>query len=117
MTKKGVPLAPSDLGREGKKLWYAAHEEFDLGPDSLEVLRVACYSLERYLQAKRILDKEGITFQTDGGQVKKHPASEIEKAARVGFLQAIRLLGFDYEDGGLKRGPGRPPEQGQESLW
>ncbi len=115
--KRGIPAPPRGLGREAKRLWLDCHEDFCFGPDSLALLRVACFALERLLQAKKILDREGVTFKTETGQIKQHPACSVEKDARSGFVQAIRLLGISYDEAGFRRGPGRPPDQSQESLF
>ena len=80
-------------------------KNFELEADSLKVFQVACHSLDRYLEAKEKLDREGITYMTSTGNVKKHPANEIEKVAKAQFLQAMRMLGIsDLEP----NRPGRP---------
>ena len=91
-----------------KNFWRESLKEYEFTSDGLEVLRMACHSLERFLQAKDILDKEGIVFKTKNGY-KKHPAAEIEKTARQGFLQACKQLGIstDTEKGTVGRPWGR----------
>lgn len=96
-----------------KKFWRDSLDAFDYTPDGLEILRVACNSLERYYQAKDILDTEGLTFRTASG-IRKHPAAEIEKTARQGFLQACRQLGVATDADTEKRNVGRP--WGQEGI-
>jgi P27 family predicted phage terminase small subunit len=80
-------------------------KNFELEADSLKVFQVACHSLNRYLEAKEKLDNEGTTYMTSTGNIKKHPANEIEKVAKSQFLQAMRMLGIsDVEP----KPPGRP---------
>ena len=102
------PTAPKDLCLEAKKLWRDVFAEYDVGADAREILRVGCISLTRYLQAKEILDREGLVFKTETGQVKKNPVCQIEKDSLTSFLQAMRLLGLEFEQP-KPRGPGRPP--------
>lgn len=109
MSKKGVKLGDPDWHPYVKKLWSDAQTEFGLGPDALSTLRVSCTAYQRLLEAEQILKDEGLTFLTSTGQIKQHPACQIVKNERAGFLAAIRLLGLEYDDQKLKRGPGRPP--------
>ena len=98
---------------EVKRLWRAVHSDFDIDVEAREVLRVACDSLESFYQARDTLNAEGSTFTTPTGQVKKHPACEILKNERAGFLAALRQLNLDWgPDKDPKRGPGRPTEYG-----
>ena len=82
---------------EAKRLWREIHAEFTLEADQLEILRTACDALARLYQARNILDREGLTFKTPSGQIRSHPANAIEKQSRVGFLQAIKQLGIDWD--------------------
>lgn len=102
-----LPRADKKWNKKVRAFWKASHKAYEFDVDGLEILRVACMSLDRYLQACEILDVEGVTFETTSGQVKKHPANEIEKNARQGFLQAVKMLGISL-DNEEKRRPGRP---------
>jgi phage terminase small subunit len=101
-----TPRPPKGVCKEARKLWRGVLEEFHLGADSLEILRVACLSLSTYMDAKLELDETGRTFTTEGGQVKRNPLCQTERDSLTGFLQAIRLLGLDYPEQTPK--PARP---------
>ena len=92
---------------EVKRLWKKAHAEFDLDPEGTETLRVACDSLEAFYTARDVLAIEGLTFTTPTG-IRKHPAVEICKTERAGFLSAMRQLGLEWNEPKEKRRPGRP---------
>jgi len=92
---------------EAKRLWREIHAKFTLEADQCEVLRTACDALARLYQARDVLNNEGLTFQSPSGQIRSHPANAIEKQSRVGFLQAIKQLGIDW-DPNEKRNVGRP---------
>ena len=106
--KRKIPHAPRNIRPEAKQLWKQVHEDWDVDPASQEILRVAVISLSRFLEARETIDIEGATYTTPTGQIKKHPALEVEKASRMGFLAAMRDLALDYDDDEPKRGPGRP---------
>src|SRR5512139_1316831 len=94
-----IPAAQKTWTKEARTLWRDVLKEWTIGPDSLEVLRTACDSLDRYIKAKKILDTEGLTFTTNSGQVKKHPCCEIVKNERAGFLSAMKALNLSSGDG------------------
>jgi P27 family predicted phage terminase small subunit len=106
-SKHKVPHAPKNIRPEAKQLWKQVHQDWEVDPAGQEILRVAVISLSRFLEAREIIDREGATYTTPTGQIKKHPALEVEKASRMGFLACMRELGLDYDDE-PKRGPGRP---------
>ena len=100
-----IPRANTEWQKPVKRFWYDSLNDFEFGADGLEVLRMACNCLNRFLEAKEAIDTEGVTFKTESGQIKKHPAAEVEKTARQGFLQAVKMLGFEVDE---KRPVGRP---------
>lgn len=106
MTFDKVPLTLKNA--ETRKIWKQITEAWELDESGLVILKIALESYDRLIQAKRILDKEGVTVKTDTGQIKKHPACEIEKNARQGFLMAWRMLNLGIEPpGSIGRPPGK----------
>ena len=91
---------------EVKKIWTEITEAFELDESGLIVLKVALESYDRMIEARKILDTEGLTIVTPSGQVKKHPANEIEKTARAGFLMAWRMLNLNIDPPGAIGRPG-----------
>ena len=104
------PSAKAKWHAETKKFFRTTHAEWDYPDDEERVLCATCENLDMFWRATEQLDSEGLTFTTETGQVKKHPATEIQKTAWAGFLAGCRLLGIcSKQSEEPKRGPGRPP--------
>ena len=89
---------PKHLSREAKRIWRQLNATWQFESDSLLVLRVGLEAFDRLQDARRILSEDGLTTkmgQDEGARILKHPALEVEKNARSGFLQAMRLLGIE----------------------
>ena len=107
-----TPPAPTNIRQEARKLWREVYQGFDLDAEGKATLTVAVISLSRFLDAREQLDKHGLTFTTQSGQVKKHPLVEVEKISRAGFLASMAALGLQWSEEEEKRRPGRPPGLG-----
>lgn len=108
---------PEGLNKESRRLWLDVSKGWKLDTDSIEILRVACFSLHNFLEAKKVLDKEGAYFTTTTGQKKKHPLWEIMKNERTGFLQAMKQLNLSDGTDEAKREPGRPAGDRTAAWW
>lgn len=89
---------PKHLSREARRIWRQLNNRWVFNPDSLLVLRIGLEAFDRLQDARRLLDKEGLTISMgtgEGARILKHPALETEKNARSGFLQSMRLLGIE----------------------
>jgi P27 family predicted phage terminase small subunit len=102
-------MAPRGIRKEAKDLWHYVHREFEVDKARRDILRVAVISYSRFLDANEILDNEELVIKSGGGMYRKHPAVEIVKIERAGFLAAIKELGLDADDMPKNR-PGRPLE-------
>jgi P27 family predicted phage terminase small subunit len=111
--KKPIPRQkpPKHLSLEARRLWVSLVSEWSFNGAELEILRTALESRDRYQQARRQIDKEGLTVVSETGVVHKHPAVEVEKIARSGFLQAFKMLGLREDE--LPARLGRPPGSSQ----
>lgn len=102
------PRCPRGLKKnEAKQLWKDVWADFDLDPVGRELLRTAVFCLDGYLQARDLLGEEGYTFKT-GTQIRKHPANEILKDMRSGFLNAMKELNLTWEEEEKPKNVGRP---------
>jgi P27 family predicted phage terminase small subunit len=106
MTKKRTPSPPPKIRTEAVRLWRKVFEQWELDEDCRAMLTVAVTSYSRYLDALDILDREGLCVQFPNG-LRKHPASEIAKNERQGFISAMAALGLKGE-AEEKRRVGRP---------
>jgi P27 family predicted phage terminase small subunit len=90
------PEAPAHLGEPEKQVWAAVHRDFDLPTETaLAILTTGLESHMRARLAREQVDKDGMTIEGRDGQEKVHPLLGVERDARSGFLQAIKLLGLD----------------------
>jgi P27 family predicted phage terminase small subunit len=88
------------LSAAGRALWTRLQGEYDVRDAAgLAVLEQAMRSWERAEEARRQLDKEGVTFKDRWGQRRPHPAVPVERDARAAFLQAIKQLGVEIPEG------------------
>ena len=104
---------PKGLSKDAKRIWKQICSTWDLAesPDALLILRTGLEAFDRLQQARAVLDTEGVTITnvTEKGEerIQKHPALEAEKSARGGLLQAFRMLGLEFDGGGLSGRSGR----------
>lgn len=104
---------PKHLSRDAKRIWKQINGTWDMSgsPDALLILQTGLEAFDRLQQARAVLDVDGVVIKTKtaAGDVKilKHPALEAEKAARAGLLQSFRMLGLEFEAGGLKGRSGK----------
>lgn len=104
--KRRTPTPPDHLSSATTAWWKAVHQEFDLDPHHVHLLRLACEALDRAEGARAILATEGVTFRDDRGNPRAHPAVAIERDARIAFARLLRELDLDTE---LPSGSRRPP--------
>ncbi|MCK4537384.1 MAG: P27 family phage terminase small subunit [Candidatus Krumholzibacteria bacterium] len=97
--------APTGLSAGSKGIWKALVKEWVLDRSNLVLLQTALEAYDRMIQAKRQVDKDGITVKSPSGLVRPHPALKIEKEAGSRFLQAFKMIGFNLEP---PRTQGRP---------
>jgi phage terminase small subunit len=81
--------------------------EYDLPPEALAVLALACQSADRYGEARRAIDEHGTTFLDRWGQVKVRPEVLVERDSRQAVARLLKQLGLDLEP--IHPGRGRPP--------
>lgn len=93
--KKAAP--PAHLSAEAKAWWREVVAAYELEPQHLRLLQLAAEAWDRAAQARRILAKEGVTFNDRFGKPRKHPAIGVEEQARLAFLRCVRELDLEGE--------------------
>lgn len=88
---------PAHLAPETAEWWRAVLGDYELEAHHLRLLRLACEAWDRCQQARDILDRDGLTTETDSGGLKTHPAVAIERDARLAFARLLRELDLDAE--------------------
>ena len=63
-------------------------------------------NLNRFYLCNEIIKKEGMTFKTSTGQIRKNPACQIQKDCWSAFLLGLKALGLHEYQNKLGRPPG-----------
>lgn len=92
--------APSHLSADSKSFFDYVIHEYTNGFDRhhIKLLTLACEAFDRGVQARKLLEKDGITFVDRHGSIKPHAAVAIEKDSRIAFARMIREIGLDIAD-------------------
>lgn len=94
-SKPQIPEPPVELACAGLAFWRRVQEEFEMEPHHLDLLASACQQLDRAAAAAAVIEAEGVTAKDRFGQVKTHPAVDIERNAHLAFCRLQRELGLD----------------------
>ena len=86
------PAAPAHLAAETRTWWAAVVAAYRLEQHHLRLLRLACETWDRGQQARRKLDKDGLTFQDRHGQPKARPEVAVERDSRIAFARLMRTI-------------------------
>lgn len=105
MRQKKSNKAPSHLSEESRKWWQSIIAEYELESHHLRLLRLAAEAWDRCQQARRRLQKHGMTYDDRFGQPKSRPEVAIERDSRLAFARLVRELGFDVADPDQSRPP------------
>ena len=68
--------------------------EFE-SPDSVMTLECVMECFDRATAARQMVEKDGLALADRFGQLKAHPATVIERDAKMAMLRALRALGLD----------------------
>jgi P27 family predicted phage terminase small subunit len=103
-----LPPPPAHLSEAMRAWWRQVMADYVFDAHHLRLLECACDSWDRMVQARETLREEGLTVETAHGGKKKHPASDIERDARLAFARLLRELDLDAEPP-AERPAWRPP--------
>jgi P27 family predicted phage terminase small subunit len=96
--KPPATKAPRHLDRDGAALWRDLTAEYSIHDAGGQALLVsACEALDRMRQAQEAIAADGAVIKDRYGCPKAHPACNLERDARNGFLAAMRALHLDVE--------------------
>jgi P27 family predicted phage terminase small subunit len=99
---------PKHLSAEGGAFYNEVVAEFSIHDAAgLGLLQTACEALDRMAAARRVIEADGEIVEDRYGQKKVHPACQLERDSRNGFLAAMRALSLDM---GPARPVGRPTQ-------
>ena len=100
-------VAPQELSKGSQELWRAVVYEWALEPFHEETLTQALLCLDRANEARRVLNRDGLTVIDRFDQVKPHPLLNVERLNRLAYARLLRELGLDLSDT-----DSRPPRVG-----
>lgn len=103
-----IPRANPNWLPEVKKSHRLIYKNWVLDVEHGETFRGCCERLNRFLECRNQLEREGLTFTTKNGQIKANPLLSEQKNAWAGYLSGMRLLEFEPAD--EKKPPHRPPK-------
>jgi hypothetical protein len=100
------PKPPAGLTGASLTLWQDLQRAYNVVDEAgIALLGLAAQAHQRMLEAKAILDREGL-FTGSPSKLRAHPAVVIEGDSRFAVVATLKQLGFDLEPVGKV---GRPP--------
>lgn len=70
---------------------------YELEPQHLRLLRLACEAWDRAEQARKVLRRRGLTYRDRFDQPRARPEVAIERDSRMAFARLLRELDLDGE--------------------
>ena len=96
MTAKRKRAAPSGLSAAARRWWTRLVTEYGIDDPAGELLlEDALRQFDRAEEARRVLEKDGVTATDARGRPKQHPAVAVERDARAGMRAALKMLNLN----------------------
>jgi P27 family predicted phage terminase small subunit len=92
--------------RQARNLWREVVKLYEVEAHHLALLEAACVAVDRQVDARAQIERDGAVIAGQRGVLKQHPAVAIERDSRIGMCRALRELGLDAEQPS-ERSPGR----------
>ena len=86
---------PPHLSAPTRRWFASVCNSFELEPHHLRLLALACESWDRCQQARKILDREGLTYDDRFGAPRARPEITVERDAKTSFSRLVRELDLD----------------------
>ena len=86
---------PKGLSAESGMFFKKIAGGYSLNNAGLELLKVAAFTLQRWREAKEILDVSGLV--SEGNIPRVHPATKVEHDCRLSFCRMMKELGFSED--------------------
>jgi hypothetical protein len=88
------PPPPRHLSKKMKAFWIAAFERKRIQPYRAEILLKALEAHDRAEQARRILKREGLTYEDRFKQPRSRPEVAMERDSRAQFAKLLDQAGL-----------------------
>ena len=105
MRKAAKSEVPSHLRPKTLAWWKSVQLEYVLEPHHVRVLTLAAEAWDRCAQARKVIDREGLTYADRFGAPKARPEIAIERDARLAFARLLREVNLDTDEAAESRIP------------
>lgn len=86
-------------------------DSYFLESQDLRLLQSACEAWDRLQAARRVLDRDGVSYVDRFGAPRARPEVAVERDSRIAFARLVRELNFGNAPGPDAKGP--PDAKGQ----
>ena len=93
--------------KEARKFFRDITKIYEIDEKHHAVFYGTIENLNRFYLCNTIIEAEGMTFKTESGQIRKHPACQVQKDSWSAFLLGLKALGLHEYQERLGRPPGR----------
>jgi len=97
-------MIPKHLREETAEWVRFVLSEYDLESHHVKILIQAAECLDRIIEAREEIEREGSYYKDRFGQPRVHPAVDVERNGRIVFARLVRELNLSQEPDDL-----RPP--------
>lgn len=94
---ENLPATPRHLSPASRVWFREVTGKFVLESHHVKLLVLACESFDRCVQARTVLDKEGLTYQDASDCPRSRPEIAVERDSRLAFARLLRELDLDLE--------------------
>src|SRR5687768_6613626 len=96
LDKYDKPPAPDHLSPEMQEFWQTVFQRQRLQVFQVHMLQTACEAFDRAEAARKIIERDGMTFTDRFGQPRARPEANIEAVSRAQFQKLVISCGvFD----------------------
>jgi hypothetical protein len=96
MTEQNIKI-PKHLSGAMKIFFKQAYESYYFEPHHLHLLTLACECKDRATEARKAIEKHGLTYLDKYNQIKMRPECQIERDNKILFTRLIRELNLSEE--------------------
>lgn len=87
---------PKDLKGDAAEFYRRIASSYDLTDAGLSLLQVAAFTLQRWIEARRHIDKHGL-LQQSKTMVRLSPLAKVEHDCRLSFCRLLKEMNLDHE--------------------
>ena len=97
MVNAKKPLPPKHLRAATQRWWSDVVSDWTLEQHHVRLLTLLAESWDRSEQAREAIVADGLTTMDRFGQVRIHPAVNVERDAKITFARLLRELDLDID--------------------